>query len=80
MLDMCDLHDFCYRDAPSRTYTMIFGDLDAHTRRERSVGELARVLGMSLMPLTNAESTAIGERARQIPSRQKELWALVPRD
>lgn len=35
MLDMCDLHDFCYRDTPSLvpgTYTLIFGDPVAYSR------------------------------------------------
>lgn len=33
MLDMCDPHDFCYREtrqASCHTYTLIFGDPEAH--------------------------------------------------
>lgn len=44
MLDMCDPHDFCYREtrqASCHTYTLIFGDPEAYIythQRERSIG------------------------------------------
>lgn len=69
MLDMCDPHDFCYRETrqPSwHTYTLIFGDPEAHIHTVssgQSVDGARACVGVSFMLLTNVGSTAIGGRA-----------------
>lgn len=70
MLDMCDPHDFCYRETrqPSwHTYTLTFGDPEARIRTpSRAVNRWTvprACVGVSFMLLTNVGATAIGGRA-----------------
>jgi len=64
MLDMCDLHDFCYRDAPSLAppvHIDIWRSWGTRTVRAVSRRTRPRVcVRVSLMLLTSTEPTAIG--------------------
>lgn len=79
MLDMCDPHDFCYRETrqPScHTYTLIFGDPEAHVHigaSGQSVDGARACVGVSFMLLTNVGSTAIGGRAAVTVERERLL-------
>lgn len=71
MQDMCDLHDFCYRDDASDLVPHVYVDIRRSRRTHTNTGE-GSVGGHShayagtvtyLMLLTSVEPTAIGGRA-----------------